>query len=348
MRTLCIAVHDKMLAAALGRDTGQTFFNPTEINLLRSQVNQAGSNNYPAWYLFGAQHKNNSGLISRYTQMGYRVFLCGESVLPANLHFDSYDLQFCSAGTDVFSRLTAEKKEIFGYLPRQFANKAHQAEAVKSLGYARFLPAQATYHAGSPPILPDSSAQAWIVKDVHGAACRGAGGLPYTVWRADALAEALPEILKTLPPGQEILVSEFLHTNDPNAGHAEHVVHKMHVCCDGSRIIPYGRHCQKQVNRCKRELLERNGVVLLSDYLGKPCYKTGTFGSIFSFSEFVSALVFLNSGTAAMYSVDFMVPEDGLPRFLEANKLAATFCEQFDPALPPIIEAYPQFSSVKK
>lgn len=343
MRTLCIAVNDKMLAAALGRETGQTFFNPHETSHLCSQVGQAGRNNYPAWYLFGSELKNNSGLVHRYTRMGYRVAVCSESALPANLHLDAYDLQFCSGAETIYRRLASAQKEVFGYLPPQLGNKARQAEAIKRLGFERFLPVQAVYTADSEAVLP-SSAATWIVKDVHGAACRGAHGLPYTVWKADVLAETLPEILKTLEPGQEILVSEFLHTNDPNAGHAEHVVHKVHFYSDGQNIIPYGNHCQRQINSLNHGLLEKRGMVLLADYLGRPSYQTGTFKSITSFPDFIRSLAFLNCGTRAMFSVDFMVPEDGIPRFLEANKLAATFCEQFDPSLPPIIEAYPFFS----
>ncbi len=344
MSLAVIVMQDGMLAAATGLPGISKFYRPKEAISLQRERYQASNASYPAWYLFGCAPKNTAGLVTRYTQLGYETAICPESMLGAAGSFAALlDVQF--SGDSI---VPMPAGGLSGYLPDRYASKAQQARELWHGGHSRFLPAQACFDRFSDPSLPSTENDTFIVKDTLGSGRRGSDGTPYTVWQKDRLQEALPGLLAALPPGRQLLISEFIHTSDPYAGYADHVVHKMHFTSsrqsDGRyQLAPYGRKCQVIIHRCRRDLLKREGVLTLSRYTGLPEYGTGDVCQIREFDRLTAALSFF-AQSRLILSVDFIIPPDGLPRFLEANKLGATFAETFDPSLPPVIDAYPELS----
>lgn len=343
MDIVTIVVQDSMLAAATGLSRISGFYPAKQTILLQKKRCQARNSTYPAWYLFGCPDKKTAGLVAMYTHYGYEVTICPESnynpvtIGPAAL----LDLQLSSS---IYER-PGSAWSVSGFLPYRYANKAEQAGELALGGNECFLPSQFCFCHSSTPELPLTMSDTFIVKDTIGSAYRGRDGIPYTVWQREYLAAALPGLLDLLPPGRKLVISEFVYTCDYFAGNADHVVHKMPFTSsrgvDGTfSLQPYGEMCQLIIHRCNRERLEQVGVLPLAEYIGPPEYRVGQVSAIREFDRFSRALSFL-ARSRLVLSVDFIVPPDGLPRFLEVNKLGATFAETFDPDLPPVIDAYP-------
>lgn len=340
LNSVCIAVNDNMLAAALAVPVAERIVSARETLRIRQNRYQAGGLPYPAWYLFGCSRKNVTGLVAQYKNICRNVFLCPESQLTADLSADFVDAQLCALSEPLACELIKQGKIISGYLPESMSLKSSQAELFIEAGGGRFLPAQQTYSNQSVPLLPDSTAEVWIIKETSGSAGRGKTGKPYTVWLRDNLASQLDEILTNLDREEEIIISEFVRTNDPYAWYADHVVHKMHYVTDQatSHVVSHGTVCQKFVHRCDWPQLHEAGSLQLSEFIGEPHLTTGNVDAINAIEDFSNILTAYKG--RLMLSVDFIVPTDGVPRFLEVNKLAATFAERFDPFLPAPVDAY--------
>lgn len=340
-----IAVHDGMLAAAIGIKTLAPFYRRRELHRIRNERYQAGGTPYPSWYLFGSAQKNISGLFYQYARLGYQVSLCRESVLPVlNLRdFNLLDVQLCTL-RQTPGQSSSQLPLLSGFLPEKWSCKARLADELFRQSSFQFLPVQRHYFSCSEPSLPLSDADVWILKDPVGSAGRCPRGRPYTVWLKNELTEKLPSLLAALPAGGQFIASEFIHHRDPHAGFADHVVHKMHFFAERNssafNVQPYGAVCQRFLYRCRHDLLRLHRKLPLADYVGKPALMPGMIDKIPSFSEFTRQLNF-HGQSRLIFSVDFLVPGDGIPRYLESNKLAATFAERFDPALPPLIDTYP-------
>ncbi|MBS4021960.1 MAG: hypothetical protein KGZ79_06020 [Dethiobacter sp.] len=346
MPEICIAVHNGMLSAALAVRDLNHYYSPVDTKAIRERKYQAWETTYPAWYLFGSVAKNTAGLVELYSRQGFAVSLCPQSELELQLNagLALLDVQFCTLDDSLCRKFTAANTKISGYLPAILAGKNKQTSEFYRQGLSLFLPTQKSYTYKSEPLLPDSQSEVWIVKDAIGSDCRGTDGLPYTVWKKDALADALPGFLAALPAGRELVISEFIHTSDPYAGLADHVVHKMHFfsSCDGSgfAVRPYGSNCQKIICGCNHSLLQDKSFLPLKKYIGQRHYTTGHVEQTEYFNRFLAGLEFM-AGSRLIFSVDFIIPPDGIPRYLESNKLAATFAESFDSSRPPLIDAYP-------
>ena len=337
MPTLCIAVHDEMLAAALAVPKIRRPLNPEEVLQTRALRYQRGNAPYPAWYLFGCRRKGVAGLVDGYARQA-SVFLLPESLLTADVTADYLDVQFCTLSRSLLSKFKSRGIKIFGYLPEEFASKAFLAAALADNGGKHFLPLQRTYGKDSSPDLPPGEQSVWIVKSPYGAAGNNSDGSPYTVWQKAVLEENLPSLLAALNKEDKLICSEFVITADPYAHHADHVVHKMPFVADGQAAVPYGRCCQRFIYRCNWQALAERGSLPLGEFIGTPEITTGDISRIDAFPDFVEKLSFQRG--RLMLSVDFIIPPDGRPRYLETNKLAATFAEQFDPLLPPLIDYY--------
>jgi hypothetical protein len=349
MPEVCIAVHNGMLAAALSVRDLKECYGPDDVKAIREKIYQAWGTTYPAWYLFGSGEKTVTGLVESYARLGYEISVCPESalpLLPLSL-FDLIDVQFCTIGSEFYQKIHAEEKPVTGYLPANLASKSQQALEFTKRRLSGFLPAQKNYTCESEPLLPGSDSRIWILKDAVGSDSRGADGMPYTVWTKSRLAAELPGLLSALPPGRELIISEFVATSDQYAGMADHVVHKMHFFCTrkdtGFEVRPYGDSCQKIVCNCNNSLLEEKGILPLSCYIGERRFISGRVEQNETFKEFISGLCFMGH-SRLIFSVDFIIPPDGVPRYLESNKLAATFAERFDVEDLPIIDVYPSLS----
>ncbi|HHX75403.1 MAG TPA: hypothetical protein GX699_10920 [Firmicutes bacterium] len=339
MPRLCIAVADEMLAAALGLVSAGRQLSPQETLRFREQRYRDGNSVYPAWYLFGCKAKAVNGMVEIYRRQGAEVFLCPASLLEKTIAAEIIDTQFCSLPEPLFSAWQENGLTVLGYLPVTYAAKTCQAKALQASGGARFLPLQQSYTKNSIPRLPAAGRPVWLVKSAYGAAGRNRDGTPYTVWQQEYLQEKLPSLLARLPAGEELICSEFVFACDPYAAYADHVVHKMHfLACPGKVPVPYGRYCQRFIHRCNHALLQQKKVVTLGEFIGQPQVSSGTIDSITAFDDFAGCLAFLAG--RVIFSVDFIVPQDGVPRFLEINKLAGTFAETFEPSLPPLIDYY--------
>ncbi|EEG76995.1 hypothetical protein [Dethiobacter alkaliphilus] len=341
MQNVCIAVHDSMLAAALAVPSQLQPLSPQDTLQAQHERYQAGNKNlYPAWYLFGCKEKNVEGLVSAYTRQGAKVFLCPESKLSVLLDMDIVDTQFCSVSDDLYNKLASRNIKVIGFLPETFSSKAALAQLLAQNGGETFLPIQKSYHRDSQPLLPQSSGTAWIVKTPYGSAGKNSTGEPYTVWDDTLLRQKLPSLVQDLKHHQQIICSEFITTCDPYAADADHVVHKLHFLGKEPHagVEPYGTTCQRFIHRCNWQLLQARKIMPLPDFIGEPEITVGNIESVDSLSHFIKTLDFHRG--RIMLSVDFMIPTDGKPRYLESNKLAATFAERFDPGLPPIIDTY--------
>ncbi len=341
-----IAVHDGMLAAAVGVKTAEPLYRHKDIQRIRAERYRAENAPYPSWYLFGSAQKSVSGLFSQYSQQGFQVMFCRESFLPALRRQDIslLDVQFCTLRLPG-DPASGQATRLSGFLPAELSSKAAQADKLYRQSGFRFLPVQRHYCSSSDPDLPLSDSDVWILKYPFGASGRSPQGRPYTVWQKSALTEELPSLLAALPAGRQLIVSEFIHHRDPHAGLADHVVHKMHFLAErsgsGITVRPYGPVCQRFLHRCRHYQLSLHGKIPLADYIGKPIITSGLVDTISSFPEFSRQLGF-HGQARLIFSVDFLVPEDGIPRYLESNKLAATFAERFDLTLPPLIDIYPE------
>lgn len=342
-----IAVHDGMLAAAVGVKTADPLYRHQDLLRIRAERYRAENAPYPSWYLFGSAQKCVSGLFSQYSQQGFQVTMCRESFLPAlyrQQDFSLLDVQFCTLRLPG-GLASCQTPLLSGFLPVELSSKASLADKLYLQSAFRFLPVQRHYCSCSEPALPLSDSNVWILKYPFGAAGRCPQGQPYTVWQKSALADKLPTLLAALPPGRQLIASEFIHHRDPYAGGADHVVHKMPFLaersCSGVTVRPYGSVCQRFLYRCRHDLLGLHRKISLADYVGKPIITAGLVDTIPSFPEFSRQLDF-HGLTRLIFSVDFLIPEDGVPRYLESNKLAATFAERFDSTLPPLIDIYPE------
>jgi hypothetical protein len=337
-------MHDGMLAAALAVSRLKTCYNSLETRKLRQERYQARNTPYPSWYLFGSEEKQVSGLVKQYINQGFDVSLCPESLHPHCTDAMYFDVQFCTISNSHYQCLLKKGAQLYGYLPEVHSSKIVQAESIFNQSGFRFLPVQRTYHHNSLPILPESQTEAWIIKSAIGSAGVSPNGFPYTVWTTNHLKSELTTLLNNLPPEENLIISEFIHTDDPYAGYANHVVHKAHfrtVKKNGNiLVVPYGTYCQKFIFQCNKEKLHQAGVLSLGDYIGSPGFHVGQFDNISTFDEFTSQLSYLSYGRI-IFSADFIIPVDGIPRFLEFNKIAATFAEKFHPGLPAIIDVYP-------
>ncbi|MBS3900467.1 MAG: hypothetical protein KGZ54_00400 [Dethiobacter sp.] len=334
MQTICIAMEDKMLAAALAVPRISRLINSEETLQIRQYFYQAGSRAYPAWYLFGCRAKGVEGLVEQYLRQGYQVFLAPASLLKTRIGCQIIDVQFCGLSFSSYQALIQQKIQVFGYLPEKFSSKAVLAAYLRNNGGKRYLPAQKVYQQNSANFLPPSKDGLYILKSLFGAAGRSSDGDHYTVWQRESLEKELPAVLAGLSAGEGIICSEFIITNDPYAAHADHVVHKMHFI--GAN--PYGTVCQRFIHRCDWQNLRKQGALPLPDFIGEPLITVGTVDQICEFYPFAEALAFQTE--RVIYSADFIIPGDGIPRFLESNKLAATFAERFDPSMPALIDAY--------
>ncbi len=348
MPEICIAVHNGMLSAALSVKNIKSYYSAPDTQAFRERIYQDGQTAYPAWYLFGSAAKNITGLVEIYSQQGYNVSICPESGLEFQQlsEFELLDIQFCSAGSNLYNKIKQSDTKISGYLPEILADKGAQARELQRKGLSPYLPVQKSYTRDSTPHLPDSQSNFMIVKDALGSDCRGTDGLPYTVWKKNALAATLPEFLAALPHGRKIIISEFILTCDPHAGMADHVVHKMHFFSARHKniytVAPYGDNCQKIVQNCNLPLLHEKGFLTLREFIGQPEYISGRVEKTKSVSKFFGSLDFM-AHSRLIFSVDFIIPPDGVPRYLESNKLAATFAEKFNGKERAIIDAYPSF-----
>jgi hypothetical protein len=340
-------MHDGMLAAALDVSRLKPCYNPTETRELRQERYQARNTPYPSWYLFGSEEKQVSGLVELYTNQGFNVSLSPESCFIDFKNALYFDVQFCTVSDNHYQDLLKKGAQLYGYLPEAYSSKIVQAEYIFKQSGFRFLPLQRTYHKNSLPILPESPTEAWIVKSAIGSAGVSPDGIPYTVWTTNRLKRELQTLIHNLPPEESIIVSEFIHTDDPYAGYADHVVHKAHfytVKKNGKiLVVPYGTYCQKFVFHCNREKLYQAGVLSMGDYIGSPEFHVGQFDTISTFDVFIKQLSYLGC-SRIIFSADFIIPVDGIPRFLEFNKIGATFAEKFHPGLPAIIDMYPQLN----
>jgi hypothetical protein len=335
---MCIAIHDNMLAAALAVPRVLQSLTPQETLRARQYWYQAGNTPYPAWYFFGCKNKGVEGLVSLYSQQNFQVSLCPVSLLTQDIKATQIDVQFCALSSHLYQKLKQRNILISGYLPEAYASKIKQWQHIEKSGGNPYLPIQMFFRQHSEPHLPVGTRGIWILKAPHGSAGRDQFGNHYTVWKEKDLRKNLPTIIASLSPQEELICSEFIITDDPYAGGADHVVHKMHFSSSGKGSAPYGQFCQRFIHRCNWNQLHAAGVLSLPDFIGIPEITTGYVGSLNHFQSFAKTLHFHKG--PSIFSADFMVPSDGIPRFLECNKLAATFAEQFDPALPPIIDYY--------
>jgi len=127
-----------------------------------------------------------------------------------------------------------------------------------------------------------------------------------------------------------MIISELIHTDDPfSVRRGANVVHKLNCYAgwsDSIVKITSSGWCKKIVNVI-------NWGNISSDYLSRLGeIITETYWMNADVSHIVAIRKMLNSFASqivcnTIFTVDFMIPPDGKPRFLEINKLSATFSD---------------------
>ncbi len=345
-----------MLAAALSSYTSfKPLYDSREVSTLYQKVknNLKGDEIYPTKYLFGWHQKNGQtkGILQSYFEKGYDVFLMAESKVNSTVRqdfsaFSVIDVQYATISTNVIKNWLRQNIKVVGWAPPEFASKLMQAIFVSQRCNKRpFLPKQVLlpYRTSYNSTLGKKCVDLFeceyvILKSSIGAASHGGNSFEYNIVKKDSLISVLPEHLKKVwgsTLGQDMIISELIITDDPYAGHANHVIHKANCISkfiqgkEELEVSFIGNVCQKIVSNGNFNNI-REEAVPISKFITFSYLSTAHLSCIEHINEFLGLIKFFGS-ISCIFSVDFMIPPDGFPRFLELNKLAATFADIFDP-----------------
>lgn len=313
----------------------KSFYDFNEVNALREKVKPLlkGDEIYPVKYLFGWHQENGytKGLLQSYFDKGYDVSLASEPKLKTYdfSSYDAIDVQYASVPTDIVKKLLLGGIKVVGWTPPEFASKPIQAIFVSQRCNKKpFITKQIFLR------LENDFKKEWIdsvdsefviLKGSFGAASH-AIDMEYLI----AKKEHLPNLLKENK--SELIVSELILTDDPFAGNANNVVHKANCISEVNKKFELkfvGNVCQKFVNNGDINSLRRDGILPISKFIVSSYLSKGDLSKIMHVKEFLEAVGFFGF-CGCICSVDFMIPIDGVPRFLEMNKLGATFADIFD------------------
>ena len=147
MPTLCIAVHDEMLAAALAVPKIRRPLNPEEVLQTRALRYQRGNAPYPAWYLC-CRRKGVAGLVDGYARQA-SVFT-PRKFINCRCNGRLSDVQFCNFPGLYSHKFKSRGIKIFGYLPEEFASKAFLAAALEIM--AASISCRCSVHMGKTAV----------------------------------------------------------------------------------------------------------------------------------------------------------------------------------------------------
>ena len=349
-------MRDDMLAAALrGYTPLKPFYASQEVSTLSHKVikHLRGDEIYPTKYLFGWNQEigQTKGILQSYFEKGYNVCLMAESKVDSIIRqdfsaFDVIDVQYATVSTGIVKEWLSQNIKVVGWAPPEFASKLTQAIFVSQrCNNKPFLPKQVLLPRGTSynPKLGKKCVDLFeceyvILKHSFGAASHGCDSFEYNIVKKESLINVLPDYLKKVWESrleQDIIISELIMTDDPYAGHANHVIHKAHCISKylkGKKkpeVDFVGNICPKIVSNGDFGTVRKEAIPI-SKLIPSSYWSIAHLSCIEYINEFLGLIKFFGS-VGCVFTVDFMIPPDGFPRFLEINKLAATFADIFDP-----------------
>ncbi|MEM2970877.1 MAG: hypothetical protein QW270_00430 [Candidatus Bathyarchaeia archaeon] len=354
---ILVVMRDDMLKDALGNYVEfkpYYDFQSTRIICNAVKPRLVGTEIYPTKYLFGWHQKTGytKGILQSYFDRGHDVCLMSEakmeSLTPQDfLSFDALDVQYATMPTNKVKQLLKLGVKIVGWTPPEFASKIVQAILVSQKCHKRpFLPKQILLPSNAMfsselgrKCVKHLEAEFVILKGALSAASRIGGVIEYQITKKDLMIEVLSSFIEKIRYNTwdfGTIISELVITEDPFVGHANHVIHKANCISkfiENSRELEIdfvGGICQKIVSNGDLETVRKEGVLPLSKFIVSSHISKAHLSSIQNLNEFQKVIKFFGL-TGCIFSVDFMISADGFSRFLELNKLAATFADIFDP-----------------
>ena len=366
-------MRDDMLKAALGDyiEFGPSYdFQSTRVICENMKAQLTGNEIYPTKYLFGWRQENGytKGILQSYFDRNHDVFLMsgtkmGSLNLRDFLHFDALDVQYATMSNDKVKELLKLGIKVAGWTPPEFASKIVQAILVSQRCHNRpflpkqiLLPSNATFNPELGKKCKEHLGTEFVIlKGAFGAASHIGGIVEYQIAKKDSIIEILPSYIEkvrynTCDSG--VIISELVITEDPFVEYANHVIHKANCISrfiESSRELEIdfvGNFCQKMVNNGDLETVRKEGALQVSRFISSSYMLKAHLSSIQHIAEFRGIIKFFGS-IGCIFSVDFMIPTDGFPRFLELNKLAATFADILDPSYDSALDQSTVFIDIE-
>ncbi|PKN01006.1 MAG: hypothetical protein CVU77_07385 [Elusimicrobia bacterium HGW-Elusimicrobia-1] len=351
-KKICIIAAKDFLAAALGmfHTSLKVCYSADETKKLfeESSSRLTGGEPYPAKYLFGRQQASGKsrGLIELYLDYGYDVEIrsatdASEILGDGSRDSVAFDLLFSSASVESVISALNRGSNILGWTPPEFASKSFQMLALaSSAGGAVYLPRSLIIPSGVRPgaagfesLRGFFDSEYIIIKSAYGAAGRLTSNLEYAVVPTRLFGSWILKLAAAVESEfkQDVIISELIVTDDTYASRAENVVHKINCC---GLFNTGGKSVFSPLNGCCKKIACRMDFGRLS------AHRPTRFGELVTDCFWLDANIANVPGIKDIFkcfdgfaacgcacTLDFMIPRDGKPRFLELNKLSATLSD---------------------
>ncbi|MDI6756676.1 MAG: hypothetical protein QME32_01485 [Endomicrobiia bacterium] len=308
-----------------------------------------GDEPYPTKYLFGRPRgaEKQRGVLEIYFEVAREVEICADDDASVRLSSQNqrpciYDLQFSDATSRAVIAALSHGDDVAGWTHPALNSKSFQMLALALKQKTSLLPASAIIPPaarGSPAATLDAlcgffTSDYLILKSSAGAASRLTPTLGYAVFPRDNLGLWLFDLADTVAKerGQDIILSEMLVTDDPFSDGAENVVHKLN-CCGFSVLARDARPSVLSAGWCKKIVcgldfarVSKNHPTKLGELITANYWTDAEISHIGGLNELLAAFDFTAACGCAL-TMDFMIPPDGKPRFLETNKFSATLAD---------------------
>lgn len=354
---VCFLLERQFLDRALrGFTTPKEFYTPIETQSLLEKIRPKlqGDEDFPTRYLFGwAQDTGiTKGALQACMEENIEIFLATN--LPRKIEFDVLNVQFSELALSQIKNLLKEGVRIAGWFPPEMEDKRVQALFLLSTHIAHhegseFLPTQLLlpfrYLATQKELFEWVKAfkkSFLIVKASKGARSKFSSGMSYIVMKSDKLPYLLSrifEIVRTEDLG--IIISELLVTDDPYCEGANNVVHKMDLASD-----KFTKNIFLAPNQLRIEKIARGELVPLEECISTPPWLSANAQTIQLIYKFVDIFSSLLSKFGLIYSIDFMIPSHGIPKFIEINKDPGTYSDKLDMDCSAVIDEIGKISRI--
>lgn len=318
--------------------------------LLKTKPPSNGDDPYPYQYLFGSP--NYMGLLRHYLEHDWELTVCSEQRFCSEpwplLHsHDRFDFQLSGMVHPVWiGAALSMSKVVTGWCHPLLGGKHYQAHILAGNG-RKYADIPRQIYLPSPNTLSGDTAERilnwlpgefFIVKSVRSSRSRFPNGDDYHVVTRHGWHEfysALAHRPHWFRPESGILVSELIQTQDHHIGGANAIVHKVHVASSCQRdetsyrchIIPATLHIER-----RRGAEEPMGALYE--------HRSWRRGDLAQHRRHLENIVDTLSPVPCLMGLDLMIPSDGIPRFLEINKIAGTYLDIFAGNGKSVLENY--------
>lgn len=343
---ICFLLSKGFLWRALGPLTlVRAFYTCGEVKrLLEERRADPGPRSFEAKYLFGhpSSGAETKGVLRCCLEAGQEVALASSWREAAVRRQEIVNVQWSGIGVEEIEVL-AHGPRVFGWLPPELDDRRAQVLLLRQA----CTPGED--HLTRTILIPwgysatTAETQVWeafldseflLLKAARGIAGHALSGVPYWVVRRDRLAELVRLYLGLLRREDGgLVISEFIVTDDPYTHWRNHVVHKADL---GSESIP--RVTYKVPGRFDPHVFGAQGYAPLSDCTRTGYWSQADLGELADFGCCGASVMAAFCRFGAAVSIDFMIPPDGIPRFLELNRENGTFADRLEPDQPTAVD----------